>query len=337
MIPWRVGRGATLPFFSPASPTRGHCTVETSKQKETHKKLGRRGSHIPRRRVCGLRCSGSRSLRSGTMPGRFEPWWAGGAGCQSKLFQKGVGTADQEPIESAPAPSTRALDRCTAQADGSWLRFSLRWTTRRAAGWHEPSNRRSVSCRSAWHTGHPAPSGRPGRRELTQSRIAKRTPEHARRGSRPGPPAIRMADRHRSRSRRREKFWQARLPQRAHCRSRAGAMHARCERPVQRREALTKAWSASHHAHPLCGYAVDGRPASIHDDPACKLLGPCADWSQVGAERSAVWRTMRGEWNPPRMRPSTKVYFASADTSLHPHRRPHRIQHPPFIAFRGGP
>lgn len=72
--------------------------------------------------------------------------WCGAVLWQkSKLFQKGVGTADQEPIESAPAPSSRALDRCTAQAVGSWLRFSLRWTTRTGAGGHDLSEGRRIA------------------------------------------------------------------------------------------------------------------------------------------------------------------------------------------------
>lgn len=49
--------------------------------------------------------------------------------CQSKLFQKGVGNGDQTLHESAPAPSSRALECCTTA--GSWILVKVLGATRR--------------------------------------------------------------------------------------------------------------------------------------------------------------------------------------------------------------
>lgn len=121
-------------------------------------------------------------------------------------------------------------------------------------------------------------------------------------------------------SRRREKVWQATLPQRAHCRSRAGAMQAR-RAPVQQQGELTKASPAPHraqravHRDVLRGCCwlprVDPWPPA-----RSSLFGPCADWTQarVGGQLSRARCEVQRPAAP--MRSSPKAYSASAETSL---------------------
>lgn len=126
MIPWRGGRGATLPFFSPRSPTRGHCSIQSSKQRRGREQARAAWLTLPVAASVGCGVLGADPCGKARWPDALSAEGAEVVLCarRASSSRKAFGTADQVPIESAPPPSSRALDRSTAQAVGSGLRFS---------------------------------------------------------------------------------------------------------------------------------------------------------------------------------------------------------------------